>query len=330
MNGNDFVNGLKSKDYELYKKVKESINYSKRMFIRRGGVENIDYVVCQVCDCIKYGNFTDHLTLHSISLHDYQTMFPDVLTVPQKRRDRVTGENNPSFNHGGKYSPWSEKSIVHSKEQIKQSKRKAKLNHTSIRTIKYWTGLGYTQEQAIERLGKFQARDLDFFINKYGEEEGYKKWQHKKDKWLKTLSEKTDEEKRAINRKKLYKNGSVSKGEKELFNQLCSKTGLPLISQLVLNRYDDLTKIYSFDICFQDKIIEYNGDFWHANPEKYNYNDYIKMPQKTIKASEIWESDLKKIECAKQQGYKVLIVWEHNFKNNKDSIIEQCINFLTQ
>jgi hypothetical protein len=231
MNGNDFVNGLKSKDYELYKKVKESINYSKRMFIKRGGVENIDYVVCQVCDCIKYGNFTDHLTLHSISLQDYQTMFPDVLTTPQKRRDRVTGENNPSFNHGGKYSPWSEKSIVHSKEQIKQSKRKAKLNHTSIRTIKYWTGKGYTQEQAIEMLGKFQARDLVFFINKYGEEEGYKKWQHKKDKWQKTLSEKTDEEKEYINKRK-----STKINFKSLWNLRLDSPGFFYIIKIDSNR----------------------------------------------------------------------------------------------
>jgi len=57
--------------------------------------------------------------------------------------------------------------------------------------------------------------------------------------------------------------------------------------------------------------------------------DYIN-PRTKIKASDKWTSDIKKIEYAQTQGYVVMVVWESDFKENKEEVLKKCIQFLTQ
>jgi len=84
-------------------------------------------------------------------------------------------------------------------------------------------------------------------------------------------------------------------------------------------------KQYVYDIVVDKKIIEYNGDFWHCNPKMYT-EDYIN-PRTKIKASDKWTSDIKKIEYAQTQGYVVMVVWESDFKENKEEVLKNAYNF---
>ncbi len=58
-----------------------------------------------------------------------------------------------------------------------------------------------------------------------------------------------------------------------------------------------------------NKIIEVFGDYVHANPEKFDPEDVIKLPGNTYKAKEKWEHDRKKIDWLEKQGYEVVILW---------------------
>ena len=53
-------------------------------------------------------------------------------------------------------------------------------------------------------------------------------------------------------------------------------------------------------------------------------------PRTKLKAIDKWELDYIKIQYAQSQGYKVLVVWESDFKKNKEEVIKKCIQFLTQ
>ena len=75
------------------------------------------------------------------------------------------------------------------------------------------------------------------------------------------------------------------------------------------------------------KIIEYNGDFWHANPLIYDEN-FIN-PVSKLTATDIWDKEARKEDVANLHGYTMLRVWESDYKNNKDKVIQDCINFLT-
>ena len=85
---------------------------------------------------------------------------------------------------------------------------------------------------------------------------------------------------------------------------------------------------YSYDLTIENKIIEFNGDFWHMNPNIYDKNSYNKV--KNMTAEEIWKHDIEKIKCAESYGYKVLTIWESEYKKDKEGTIQKCIDFLTK
>jgi G:T-mismatch repair DNA endonuclease (very short patch repair protein) len=62
----------------------------------------------------------------------------------------------------------------------------------------------------------------------------------------------------------------------------------------------------------QKKIIEFFGDFWHANPEKYKENDVI---HNKLRARDIWKKDKNRIEKFDNLGYKTSIIWENELKD---------------
>lgn len=98
--------------------------------------------------------------------------------------------------------------------------------------------------------------------------------------------------------------------------------------------YDNLQKrIYFYDFFVKDigKLIEFNGDYWHGNPRIYNENDIIKYPNNVDKiAKDVWDADKIKLDViAKYPIIKeYLIIWEMDYRNNKEQIIEECKNFL--
>ena len=88
-------------------------------------------------------------------------------------------------------------------------------------------------------------------------------------------------------------------------------------------------KQYFFDIHFPDipeKLIEVNGDYYHANPIFYKENDIIPFFKKEAKY--LWEKDKAKKEAAESFGYKVLTIWENDIYKNKEKVIERLKEFL--
>lgn len=197
---------------------------------------------------------------------------------------------------------------------------------TSKRCAEYYTSRGYS----IEESSKFVSNGQKYFskdtcIKKYGEEIGIVVWQDRQDKWQSTLNSKSLEEKSRINRLKLSKGITVSSAEKSIVTEI--KKLIPeVIHQFTIIK--DNKKNYVYDIMANKKIIEYNGDFWHCNPIKYS-PDYIN-PRTKLKAVDKWELDRVKLQYAKDQGYEVLVIWESDFKINKENVIKECIQFLTQ
>lgn len=74
------------------------------------------------------------------------------------------------------------------------------------------------------------------------------------------------------------------------------------------------------------KCIEFNGDFWHCNPDDFNGNDIHRVKNKTAK--EIWEIDRNKIDLIKSKGYDVLTIWESEYRKDPESTLKKCLNFL--
>lgn len=214
------------------------------------------------------------------------------------------------------------------KKGAKKSASSNVRNITSKRRSEYFTARGYSEEEAKKLVSESQKHfSKEICIEKYGEEKGLKVWQERQDKWQEILKSKPAEEIARINRLKLTKGITVSKAEKEILSEVKkSNPKLEVIHQLTLS--DSNKKQYIYDISAGNKIIEYHGDFWHANPKKYSSN--FVNPRTKLKASDKWKADQDKIQFAQDQSYEVLIIWESDFKENKEEVLTKCIQFLTQ
>lgn len=85
-------------------------------------------------------------------------------------------------------------------------------------------------------------------------------------------------------------------------------------------------------ICQPDIFIEPNfcifvdGDYWHANPEKWSA-DAIVIGD--VKASDIWKKDLRQMYELNKNGYVVIRVWESDIKTDSGKIAENIVNMIT-
>jgi G:T-mismatch repair DNA endonuclease (very short patch repair protein) len=118
--------------------------------------------------------------------------------------------------------------------------------------------------------------------------------------------------------RKLGKIKSVirSKKEKNIILEI-KKLGYSVIHSFKIE-----TKICDIFIPKLNLIIEFNGDYWHCNPKKYNADYYNQVKGKTAK--ELWDYDKKKIDLIRSYGYNLEVVWESDLKED-NTIINKLI-----
>jgi len=63
-----------------------------------------------------------------------------------------------------------------------------------------------------------------------------------------------------------------------------------------------------------DIVVEFNGDFWHANPKMFKESDSPFPFNKTVTAKEIWKRDFDRLKFLKTKVKKVIIIWEKDLK----------------
>lgn len=114
---------------------------------------------------------------------------------------------------------------------------------------------------------------------------------------------------------KTQSNGkTISKGQKKLFENLKQK-----YNDAILEHYlEDVSKSVDIYIPSRNIIIEYFGDYWHCNPNKYSKNYYHTQIHKT--AEQIWEFDNNRINMFKENGYDVYVIWESDLKSEKGKL----------
>lgn len=116
---------------------------------------------------------------------------------------------------------------------------------------------------------------------------------------------------------------SISKNEKQL------RETLKLFFEVKNNKQVKiLNDVFNVDIIFENKIIEYYGDYFHCNPKVYNETYFNK--KLNLFAKDKWKKDLDRKELLEKNNYKVLIIWEKDYNEDKNKEIEKCKSFLSQ
>lgn len=191
--------------------------------------------------------------------------------------------------------------------------------------VGYYIKKGYSLEDAIQAVSEYQSTfSKEKCIARYGEEQGLIRFKQRQDKWLDTLGKLPDEEKDRIAHAKIKGKGSISKIEKKFVNELL-KTGIDLQTQFKI-RYNETvgisTKIY--DVKINDVLIEFHGDYFHANPKTHPDLTHVKRtPVDVIRHNDKFK------EClAIKNGFRFLVVWESDFKKFPNETIEKVLNFV--
>lgn len=180
----------------------------------------------------------------------------------------------------------------------------------SPRRKEYWLQRGYSEEDAKKCVSKFQSRNIDHWIRKYGDE-----WEIKREEWIKNITGRLS---------------SVSKESIAFFNQLLDNMrvylnmdgveyyiGIEHNKELML-QCSETKKIYYYDFAVPSKkvLIEYNGSTFHVNPLT-DATTWSHPFKKDITASYSIEYDARKMQIARNHGYKPYVVWDTDDKNLK-------------
>jgi hypothetical protein len=223
---------------------------------------------------------------------------------------------------------------IHKKTSIKKKTNYDKYKHVYNTNIEYYLNKGYSIKDSkillSERQNTFSKQKC---INKYGVDIGLEIWDKRQKKWLETLKSKSEEEKNEINLKKIQNKSGFSKISQDLFWVLYKENSVNDIMFGELNnefaKYDnDKGRYYKYDYVdhTNKKVIEFNGDYWHCNPNKFTYDYNHEILEK--KAEEIWGSDEIKNNLIIKDGYELLVIWESDYILDPYKTIIKCIEFL--
>lgn len=337
---------------------------------------------CRICGQNRR-MLQSHITQkHGIDIEDYLKEYnldrDDLSSIGYKKQlsDRISGEKNPWYNHGGNLSPFSltkyinlgysekeaQELVNKTFDLVKQTKSDNPQNQPL--KIEYYLKQGYNEEEALTMLKDRQTTfSLKKCILKYGKEKGTLIFRERQEKWQNTLKSKPQEEINEINKKKAvtkemliekygeekakeileskykHNNGGVSKISQELFYEIYEKIqykfkdinfGNLSKEKCLFSLYENQYVLVDFHIEDNKKIIEFNGDYWHANPKIYDEDSVLNFYNNKIKASEIWKKDLKRNKIIEDNGYQLLTIWENDYRYNKEETIDKCLRFINE
>lgn len=207
--------------------------------------------------------------------------------------------------------------------EIQITNNKKVKNHTSNRCVEYWLNKGYTEEEAKEKISELQRTfSKEKCIEKYGEKEGLKRWEERQNKWQTTLHESEN------------LHVGFSKISQELFETIDAALGendytfYGSKNHEYCIRKNGTNYIYDFTDLEHNKIIEFQGDIYHGNPELFTENEHPNPFHKNKSCKDLWEYDKKKSDVAVENGFDILHIWEKDYRENKKDIINKCLYFI--
>lgn len=174
--------------YDLFEIYKKTDQYLTNNFRKTG--ETLEYLT------LRYGEKKAKKMLHTKS-------------------DRVSGKNNPGYQHGGSLSPFSDKfigyqssTVSYTKADVCQKRKQTMIEHPEHMNtnILYYLESGMEAQEAQAALS---ARQHTFSLSKcqkkHGEVEGLRIWKCRQVKWQETLKSKSPIEIERINKLKATK-----------------------------------------------------------------------------------------------------------------------------
>ena len=300
-------------------------SYTKKFNSSTRLIKEEDQVSCLICGIVFKGNLNSHLTIHGINTKEYLVQFPEAKLYSESYlkhcSDRITGNKNPAYDHGGRLSPFSDKFVGY--KNLSDEETQTRIQEVHIKRadttdkndnytnrLSYYLKQGMSEDEANDALLERQTTfSLEKCIEKYGQEEGQARWNKRQEQWLTN-----------------YKKSNYSKISQllfwEIFNVL-EDTSSIYFAELSPKKIRDssgknnelrlnlATKVILPDFIDtkKKKIIEFDGDYWHGKPGNV-------------------QRELDRDMIIVDNGYQIIHITETEFKTDKKKVIEKCLNFM--
>ena len=289
--------------------------------IKKVGEVEYKLQVCQECLLKKYPNINN--LSRTFNVMSEQTMFafdiPEEVFKKTRQKYAMNKEHMiEKYGEEGGSKKWDD-----------YCKRQAVTNTFEYKRKRY----GMSKSD-FRKYNASRSSTLENFIKRHGEEEGRKKWDDycKRQSYTKSkeyILEKYGEEEliRILNDRKRGVINNMNNNYTNAYSRT-SQEFFKRIDELIGDKYTTYYKnknkeyiintknnFYFLDYYIEELniAIEYNGDFWHANFNKYN-DDYYN-PVLRITAKEIREHDQKRYKILKEEhGIKTYVIWESDVK----------------
>lgn len=343
-------------------KIKYAVNEFVEVFLKETGIDDLKTYAKQIYVYgEKFNSFCDMVIKYrDVELQDIDVFFN--IYLPYKKEhpkdvnsfalaeivchnhlnqvkdfyEKVLLVRNAYTGHGGELSPWSKKfkSYQRMSDEEKQKAIRQKvfckdrndfdeLKKNSSCTLDYYLARGMNKEEAKKALKERQSTfSLKKCIEKYGEEEGTRRFKERQEKWLKSLDTPENKEKIKQGQLKGFKS-TMGKGYSEISQQLFNaiRDRLPEITDMlyatnggeyIVDCSPVKHPMLDFYIPSLKCWIEFDGDYWHG------------------KARGNQERDRKREEAIKKAmpDIKLKRVSERDFNANPESIISECVEWI--
>jgi hypothetical protein len=306
--------------------------------------ESIKTIKCEECgelfDSLK--NLSRHLKKHNMVTEEYyiKYMMKPIDFTHCKQCGKKNGFRfDRGFNDFCSFScstAWYAKNtnrIERAMDTLTKRKEENPDYHLSTSSERYWVLKGYSEQEAKQKVHERQQTfSKKIMIEKFGEEEGIKRWKERQNKWQETLLNKPDEEIERIARAKMNNGKGYSQISQDLFNSIMSFLPYELKVYYATRKNEDIINPFGdnfeymiitpekkmmfldFFIPSINLCIEFDGDYWHGEKRGNQERDRIR------------EENIIKFNPT----LKIIHIKEKDYKKDKHAIINYCVNLINE
>lgn len=270
-----------------------------------------DLLKCEICGKLMKSITNSHLRdKHNMTTTEYRERFPSSKMIRDEHNKKFDVWRNSDGNKN--HCIEMNKMIANSeerKESCRRATRKSEYREKLSHIMKEYVGNNPNSIMWKSIRGQehhhYGKSNWQRWFEKYGEEIANQKLSDWK------LKNKVPSTSRDTSIEKIVKS-------------ILEKNGIDYIHQ-----YDKISNLYvDFFIPNLNLVLEIHGDYWHANPKKYNADEKIKYPGgRIIAASDVWNKDKLRVEKIKSLGYSVIEIFasditEENVINSINGLIK--------
>jgi hypothetical protein len=287
---------------------------------RRSASDNL--VQCQLCKK-EFKRITQtHLKytcVENVTTKEYLKRFPTAELIPSELKTLYSNTKESIIEKYG--------NEVGSKKWQSYCDIQAKTNTFDYKASKF----NISKEQFID-YNRNRSATLENFIKRHGEEQGVKKWYDYCDRQRYTTTLEYFIETYGVEAgTKKYQEFCVCRN---MTNNVQSKIEIAAYTDLKLLMKDLEISVrlnnpyygpYDFGNLSKKKLIEFYGTYWHADPRFFEADQFFSQKKQT--ASQIHARDQAKRSYATSRGFKLQVIWEHDWRKNKQQVINNLITW---